>query len=163
MGRINRAWVPVGLWMAAIFGISTDLGSAAHTSRLLEPVLHWVDPGISSGTISWVNFIVRKSGHLGGYAVLSLLLLRAFRRSFLLAGGPWSWRAARWAITIVALYAMSDEYHQSFVASRTASWGDVLIDSTGGAVALLVAFAWMKLRWRTEVSPRVSSLTPKNG
>jgi VanZ family protein len=158
MERINRAWVPVGLWMAAIFGISTDLGSAAHTSRLLEPVLHWVDPGISPDTISWVNFIVRKGGHLSGYAVLSLLLLRAFRRSFLVAGGPWSWRAARWAITIVALYAMTDEYHQSFVASRTASLGDVLIDSTGGAMALLVAFFWMKLRWRPEGSSRAAGL-----
>jgi VanZ family protein len=43
------------------------------------------------------------------------------------------------------VYALLDEYHQSFVPSRTGSVYDSLIDATGGLVALLFVRAW-KLR-----------------
>ncbi|MDI1321017.1 MAG: VanZ family protein, partial [bacterium] len=50
------------------------------------------------------------------------------------------------ALLLAAVYAATDEFHQSFVPGRTASLGDVLIDITGAFVALAVAAAWQK--WR---------------
>src|SRR6202041_2918255 len=54
----------------------------------------------------------------------------------------------RWAlinILIVACYAALVEYHQSFVPGRTAAVGDVLIDTTGGIAAQLVASLFVLL------------------
>ncbi len=68
------------------------------------------------------------------YAILALLLARAFRtslREFLRN----HWFAV--SLTFVALYALSDEFHQSFVSTRTASIYDCLIDTAGGLAALL--------------------------
>jgi VanZ family protein len=46
---------------------------------------------------------------------------------------------------MAAAYAATDEWHQSFVPSRTADLGDVLIDSTGAAIGLMLVFLWHKL------------------
>jgi VanZ family protein len=78
-----------------------------------------------------LNFLLKKSAHFLVYAVLAFLLWRALPRKH------WSYATA-WALT--ALYAISDEYHQSFVALRTPTARDVIIDSIGAATALL--FVW---------------------
>lgn len=66
----------------------------------------------------------------------------------LAAGRASSWRATRalggWLI--VAAYAALDEFHQSFVASRTASPWDALLDSAGAAVGMLALCLWMRFR-----------------
>jgi len=54
------------------------------------------------------------------------------------------------------VYALLDEYHQSFVPSRTASVYDSLIDATGGMVALLFVQRW-KLRRNQASLLRVSA------
>ena len=70
MLRFFRYWVPVVLWMAVIFLMSTNLGSAATTSRFVEPFLRWLIPSISPATIQQVHFWIRKSAHLGEYTAL---------------------------------------------------------------------------------------------
>ncbi len=125
--------------MALIFAMSTRLGAAEHTSRLIEPILRWLLPHASTETIGRLLFVIRKSAHLSEYAVLALLSLRAARLSLqpLLPG--WSWRAAGVALAISASYAATDEFHQSFVPGRTASPGDVGIDTSGAVAALALA------------------------
>ena len=58
----------------------------------------------------------------------------------------WRWSEALLAFTVAALYAASDEFHQSFVPHREARFGDVLIDSAGAAIGLLGL--WLLGRWR---------------
>ena len=60
--------------------------------------------------------------------------------------GPWSWRDARLALLLVALYAATDEFHQLFVPSREAAVHDVLLDTLGGAIGLFAL--WWVGRWR---------------
>lgn len=126
--------MPVIVWMVVIFTASTDLMSAEHTSRFIAPFLRWLAPGISAGAILAVQFFVRKLAHLTEYAILGALLWRALRESFAtltnraVVGG---------AFLIAAIFAVSDEFHQSFVASRTASPPDVLIDACGAAAGLM--------------------------
>jgi VanZ family protein len=134
---LNR-WLPVVLWMGFIFVMSTGLGSAAHTSRFIIPILHWLLPHAEPGTIDRLHFLIRKAGHLTEYAVLALLLRRALARPGLKALGL--------ALLITAVYAASDEFHQSFVPGRTASVDDVLIDTTGALLALTTVEVWR--RWR---------------
>jgi VanZ family protein len=142
MTRTAKSWLPVVLWMAVIFFMSTDFGSAAHTSRILEPLVRWFDPNASTDDLDWVHFLVRKTGHLSEYAVLALLLLRATRRSLQIDLSTWSWRAASLSLLIATAYAATDEFHQFFVPGRTPAVHDVLIDSAGATLALIMAFLW---------------------
>jgi len=116
--------------MIFIFIGSTDLLSAEHTSRFIGPFLRWFAPNVSDATIASVQLIVRKCAHLTEYAVLAALLYRAFRQH--------RERVLGVALIIAALYAALDEFHQSFVASRTASPWDVLIDCMGALIGLVI-------------------------
>jgi len=94
-------------------------------------------PGLSEKAIHLVNMLVRKAGHLTEYGILAVLLWRAIRNSHIPKTRSWSWTDAGWTLLIVALYAASDEFHQSFVPTREASLRDVLIDCVGALLALL--------------------------
>ena len=121
--------------MIFIFIGSTDLLSAAHTSRFIGPFLRWFAPDVSEATIASVQLVVRKLAHLTEYAILAMLLCRVLRL----------YRERIFAVVlgIAALHAALDEFHQSFVASRTASPWDVLIDWIGavGGITLYALFA----------------------
>ena len=76
-----------------------------------------------------IHFITRKIAHFTEYAILGFLAARAFRpyqRWFLISA------------VLVVVYALIDEYHQSFVPSRTASVFDSMIDIAGGLTALII-------------------------
>ena len=82
-----------------------------------------------------VHFITRKLAHFTEYAILGFLAARAFRTS------PRPAISSRWfliSLTLVITFALMDEFHQTFVPSRTGSFYDSLIDIAGGLTALLV-------------------------
>jgi VanZ family protein len=132
-----REWVPVIAWMLMIFAGSTDVLSAEHTSRFLVPFLRWIDPHISFATIAHINTALRKLGHLTEYAILAALLWRALRVTLRSTSRFW---LAGFAMTVCGLFAISDEFHQSFVPRRTASENDVLIDICGAMLGLAVCW-----------------------
>ena len=137
MLRSLKHWLLVGVWMALIFLMSTNLGSAANTSRFIEPLLRWLIPHISPHTIREIHFYIRKSAHLGEYAVLGGLLWRALRHTRMAAGRT-PVRIALAALLLSAAYAATDEFHQSFVPTRTASARDVMIDTCGALIGLCI-------------------------
>jgi VanZ family protein len=120
--------------MAVIFALSTGAGSTRHTSRIIGAVLRWFNPAVTYATIQRVQTVVRKGSHMTEYAVLTLLLWRAFRDSAQNPRRPWNWRHAGAALAAAMLFAASDEWHQTWVAERQGQVSDVLID-TAGAVA----------------------------
>ena len=77
-------------------------------------------------------FLIRKSGHLLGYALLAIALISGLR--------PKSWKEIVAIMGCVLLFALSDELHQSFVPGRTASLIDVSIDLIGITMGLVCAF-----------------------
>jgi len=127
-----KYWLPVILWMCLIFWMSTETFSSQNTSFLVEAVLRFLTPEISSEGIGLAHTLIRKFGHVIEYFILGLLLFRAFR------GGSttsWKWRWSFLAAMVVLFYAATDEFHQSFVPTRTASGVDVSIDTIGGILA----------------------------
>ena len=136
-----RFWLPVLAWMTFIFVGSTDLLSAEHTSRFIGPFLRWFAPDISSATVASIQLIVRKCGHLTEYAILAALLCRAMRFS------SQGWFGA---LGISAIYASLDEFHQSFVSSRTGTPWDVLIDCVGAAIGVAIYHAIHNRKSRIE-------------
>ena len=139
---ILKSWLPVVLWMMLMFAASTDLLSSEHTSRYLVPFLRWLKPDISPLTIAQVHFFVRKAGHVTEYAFLAGLLFRALRG---LTGGFWA--RAGLALAPALIFAFADEFHQSFVASRTSSLGDIFIDWGGAMVGLAICRLLLAQTW----------------
>jgi VanZ family protein len=134
LSRLRR-YGPLVAWMAFIFFASTGEFSAGNTSRIIGPLLRWLYPAISEEQLIAAHFVVRKAAHFAEYAVLAWLAARAFRTS------ARETLRRRWfplSLLLVILYALADEYHQSFVPSRTGSIYDSLIDIAGGLAALLL-------------------------
>lgn len=135
MVRLFSRYVPLIAWLAFISFASSGSFSAGNTSRIIGPLILWLFPNASIETLALIHFITRKIGHFTEYAILGFLAARAFRTS------PRPAIRQRWfliCVTLVVVYALVDEYHQSFVPSRTASIFDSLIDMTGGLTALLI-------------------------
>ena len=142
--RLKR-YGPLLLWMAFIWFASTGEFSAANTSRIIGPLLVWLFPNSSPEEIARLHFLVRKAAHFTEYAILAFLAARALVVS--------SRRVLRhgWfiiSLLLVVCYALLDEYHQSFVATRTSSIYDSLIDMSGGLSALLIYALWRKRKTR---------------
>jgi VanZ family protein len=148
-GRVWR-YAPLVLWLCLIFFASTGELSASNTSLIVRPLLLWLFPDISEARIALAHFLVRKAAHFTEYAILALLAARAFTGSFHDA------LRRKWfyvSLLLVIVYALSDEFHQSFVPSRTASIYDSLIDMAGGLTALLW---YAKARRKTEVGRMIA-------
>jgi len=127
-----------------IFLGSTDMLSAEHTSRFLVPFLRWINPQISFATLNAIQLGIRKLGHLTEYAILAMLLWRALR-----SGTRWQVKMSilfLFAALASAIFAASDEFHQSFVPSRTASPTDVMIDICGTLIGLSICWMFAKRR-----------------
>jgi VanZ family protein len=121
--------------MTIIFAGSTDLMSAEHTSRIIVPLLRWLFPAIAPLTVVRIEFLIRKAAHVSEYAVLAVLFYRAFVHTVFRSRRALS---AGLVLLLCAAYAASDEFHQSFVPSRTSSLRDVMIDICGATLAVLL-------------------------
>jgi VanZ family protein len=111
--RLLAAWLPAIAWAGLIFAFSA------------QPNLRFVpDAGL--------DFLVRKAGHMAVFGVLALLAWRG-----LAVTTSWQ-RPWGWALALAVLYAMTDEFHQGFVAGRHPSPVDVGIDAVGALIAIAV-------------------------
>ena len=151
----SRFWryAPLVLWAVLIFIGSGNILSASHTSILLG-VVRRLFPNIRDESLAVFHLLVRKAGHLTEYAILVTLAARAFRTSSHdLLRRHWF----RFSLLLAIVYALTDELHQSFVPSRTASIYDSLIDSVGALIALMVI--WFRRRKSEQNRPRASAET----
>ncbi|HEX2929221.1 MAG TPA: VanZ family protein [Candidatus Binatia bacterium] len=138
-------WTPVLVWMAVIFLFSSEYFSAENTTPLITPILSNLFPDLAAPHIENIALMIRKLGHLGEYFILAFLLMRALNVEFVEHTANWR---ILWSLIVVVSYAASDEMHQAFVPSRTASLGDVIIDTLGGICGTL----WFHVRNRDQKS-----------
>ena len=138
MTRFLRYTLPAILWTAVIFAASSDLFSSQHTGGVLQSLaLAILGHPLSDLTYELTQLAIRKLAHLTEYGILGALWFRAARRD----ERGWTLRWAVIAVLIAIGVASADEFHQSFVPSRTASPLDVVIDTCGAVIAQLVARA----------------------
>jgi VanZ family protein len=137
-----KAWWPAIAWASVIFSMSTDTFSAEHTAWVFEPLLRWLIPSLTEHQFHTIHYFIRKSAHFSEYFVFCLLLYRG------VSGGRkgWRWSWGLTALLCAAGYSALDEIHQAFVASRTASAYDSLLDSAGAFVAFAVLWLWFRRR-----------------
>jgi len=137
--NLLRAWWPAIVWIGLITLESTDYMSAQNTGSLLYDLLTRL-----FGEINFYDFLhwhhyLRKAGHVVGYAMLGLLLLRGFRATFA-KRREWIRLVPVFAWLGTAFVATMDEWHQSVIPSRTGAFSDVLLDSAAGLAALVLAY-----------------------
>jgi VanZ family protein len=134
-------WLPAALSVLMITLESTATMSAANTSRILYPL--WVKFFGPTSPAQWaaVHHVIRKTGHFIGYGTVSVAFFYSWRQTLhRMAVQHWTlWRRASvLAVLCTLLIAILDEFHQSFIPSRTSSPIDVCIDLSGAIAAQLV-------------------------
>ena len=144
-----KAWIAAILWLIVIAIESTTYLSAHNTSRILYPLLHFLF-GIGHARFEHLHFYIRKGGHVFGYGMLCILLFRAWRETLAsVDGAVWTFRWAALAVLGTAMVASLDEWHQSYLPSRTGTPWDVLLDTCAAIAAqilLLTYYAWSRRR-----------------
>jgi len=129
MMRIQMSkWLPALLMMLVIF-----LMSARASSQL--------------PSFDWADSLIKKSGHMVGYALLAVLYWRAFDLK----------TEKRWLAWILTIsYAVTDEFHQSFVPGRHSSiWDVVIFDNLGSLISLWLAGRYGKQKKSGRIHPIV--------
>ena len=125
MGKFTKYYLPVLVWMTVIFLFSSIPGS----DQRGEPTF-------------WF-YAERKGAHIFEFFVLTILFGRVFwsqgiRSTFLY------FSSALFAL----LFAVSDEIHQLFVFGREGKPLDVLIDSAGIILAVIILVAVLDRKGR---------------
>ena len=135
------------LWMGFIFSMSCENAeeSSNTSGQTIKVVLSTVPEfekqpeEVKVNIIEELQFIVRKSAHFIGYMILGILasgLILYYgniNKKYLLA------------FLICVIYAISDEIHQLFVPGRAGQVRDVLIDSAGSLLGIIIVMALEKL------------------
>ena len=138
--HVLKAWIALILWLIVIAMESTTYLSSQGTSRFLYPFLHFLF-GIDYATFEPYHFMIRKTGHVFGYGLLSILLYRAWRETLPSASGArWTFRWANIAVLGTLLVASLDEWHQSYLPTRTGTMHDVILDTCAGIAAQFAIF-----------------------
>lgn len=120
-----------------IFVLSHEVASdSTARSDVIVGLLHGA--GLDWAT-ELVTVLVRKSAHFVAYAILGGLFYLALSSHALRRRD-----AATIAVMLSFLYAVSDEIHQVFVPGRSGEVGDVLLDSLGALVGVVIIAVLVK-------------------
>jgi VanZ family protein len=128
-------FLPAILMMLAIFLFSA--GSAVHTQQQL------------------LQTVINKGGHMLGYGLLALAFWRMFE---------FEQKRVWLAWLLAVLYALTDEFHQSFVPGRHPSLFDALFfDALGALIALWLASRFFKSKRPGQGNPVAENEIPGAG
>lgn len=83
--------------------------------------------------VTILHFLVRKAAHMSEYGVLLLSFVYGFYKNKLSLN-----KVYLYSLLCTFLYACSDELHQYFVGGRAGQFKDVLIDTSGGIIMLII-------------------------
>ncbi|HAH19936.1 MAG: hypothetical protein A2Y00_08435 [Omnitrophica WOR_2 bacterium GWF2_43_52] len=123
MRKFFLYWFPVYSYMALIFYLSS-LSRPPEQFSLFE----------------W-----DKLNHCLEYAILGLLLIRALNEHY---GKVGFLQLQIIAFIIAAVYGASDEFHQSFIFGRSASFLDWITDMIGAAIGAFFILKRKKASWQ---------------
>jgi VanZ family protein len=121
MRQVLVRWIPPLIWMGLIFVLSAQ-------------------PDLPQAPGPWLDTLIKKAGHAGAYGVLTWLYQRALRPRF-----RTSTALRVVSVGLAVMYALSDEYHQTFVPGRKGRWSDVAVDGVGACGAMLLDW-WLERR-----------------
>lgn len=145
--KIIISWCLVFIWMVVIFSYSNMDSTKSNTqskdtiNKVIETTIDTsnkigiIDEKPTIGEkqliIDKLNKPLRKCMHFTVYCILALLLLNTINKTKV---------KNKYFITIIIcfLYAITDEYHQTFISGRTGQFSDVLIDTIGATTGIII-------------------------
>lgn len=149
------SWIAVVLWMGLIFFFSAQTASSSDSlsmglaERIIAfihglgdiPVFSYLDSKLVRNLLLNANHYLRKTAHFMIFAVLGLLVVNLL----LSYNKKWAKNCAL-GILICFLYAISDEVHQYFVPGRACRMKDVMIDTCGATVSVMLLYLTHRFR-----------------
>jgi VanZ family protein len=137
-----KVWLPVAIAISVICVESTNTFSAQNTSSWLRPILERWFGAFQDNAWETFHHHLRKTGHFVGYGTVGFTFLRAWLHTRARGGVPtlvsWRLESSILAILSTAVVASADEFHQTFIPSRTGTPVDVLLDTCGAATLCLL-------------------------
>lgn len=126
-------WLMVIFWMILIFMLSNEPAAISdEKSKFVIYLFNLLGLNLNSYFGNMANFAVRKTGHVSEYLILFVLLYNALRGKLQVS------KALIFSLIIQIFYATSDEIHQYFIPGRACRFTDILIDTSGGLLALII-------------------------
>ncbi|MBT3239795.1 MAG: VanZ family protein [Chloroflexi bacterium] len=105
-------WIPALLIMIGIFLFSSI-------------------PATEMPSFGLLDLLVKKGAHMAGYGLLTLAYIYGFGNKI---------SKVQWVVLFLAvLYALTDEWHQSYVPGRYGSLWDVVIDALGSIISIFLS------------------------
>lgn len=134
-------WAVVVFYLTAMFFYAShESSSASQTNKLLAKWFPW----LSNGEIREYVVILRKTGHVLAYGVLTGIVYAAARKTKWLRNF-----ALPFAMAFSLVVAIIDESYQRRLAYRTGSWWDVAIDGIGIGLVGLGIWLWSRMKQKT--------------
>lgn len=141
--RIIKVWLPSVVWLAVITVESTNLGSMERTGHILYPIFYFLFHMDPAKFGVW-HALLRKTGHVVGYFTLSVLFFRSWRATFPRLSTRWCFAWATVGLLSTTLVATIDEWHQSYLPSRTGTVRDVVLDTSAALLAQIILFVILR-------------------
>lgn len=143
MKRKTLSWSLVILWMILIFYLSHQPAAKSNglskeiAGKIIE-IVNKICPDLSLNARK-LNSITRKSAHFLAYMVLGFLVSKGIR-----SRGIYGAKNIVITLPICILYAVSDEFHQLFVLGRGGQVSDVILDSAGVIIGIVLHMVSVK-------------------
>ena len=122
-------WSVTVLWMLFMIVLSHQTGDeSSATSTVIVRFLQTFLPFFNEDTLS---LLVRKSAHMTEYFILMYFMHESLQASAIS-------KPLILAFLLTVLFSATDEFHQTYVPGRNGSGIDVVIDSIGAYIYILI-------------------------
>lgn len=129
-----KYFIPSIILMTIIFWFSHQTGTGS--SGLSTYIIHWLENNLH---IIIPELIIRKIAHMSEYMLLTLTFIYGFYHNYYSLQ-----KILFYSITATFLFACSDEFHQLFIIGRSGQFLDVIIDTIGGIIAVILFYILKK-------------------
>lgn len=138
--RLVIGWIALLFWIGLIFYMSNQPGDvSSKQSGLVLKLFQVIGIDLNNELGEFATFLVRKAAHFTEYFILYFLAINVMKYYFDIK------RAILYAFIFSVFYACTDEIHQYFIEGRAMAFKDVLIDSSGALLAMIIRSLIIKI------------------
>lgn len=145
--RLILGWICLLLWIGLIFYMSNQPGDvSSKQSGLVLKLFQAIGIDLNNELGELATFIVRKTAHFTEYFILYMLTVNVMKYYFNIN------KAILYAFVFSFFYACTDEIHQYFIPGRAMAFKDVLIDSSGALLSMIITKLNFKMKKKNKIN-----------
>ena len=143
--RLIIRWIELLFWMGLIFYMSNQPGDvSSKQSGLVLKLFQFIGIDLNNELSELATFIVRKTAHFTEYFILYFLSINVMKCYLNIKNTIF------YSFIFSFFYACTDEIHQYFIPGRAMAFRDVLIDSAGALLAMIIVSIKIKINKKKE-------------